>query len=140
MATMEKDQAVAAARQVVFDKVRKSLNKRGVTFDRTARRLREALDATEVVTKFNGGLGGSQRFIYSKRLVAHTIRLQGAKLAAQLLGMEPAEKHEFPDETGKPQQIGALFCDTERAARLIWLLEQAEKRGKKKEGKCKPKP
>lgn len=35
---------------------------------------------------------------------------------------------EFPGEDGKPQKIGGVFSDTERSARLLFLLEQAEKR------------
>ena len=132
---MDKEQAMAAAHQAVNNEVKKILSKQGVTPRKVAKRLREALDATEVVTKFDGGPLGSGSFVYSKKLVSHTIRLQAVKIAAQLLEMEPAQKVEFPDESGKPQNIGAAFGETERSARLLFLLETAEKRAR--EAECK---
>ena len=137
---MDKTAEMAEAWSSALKKTQDALEKRRVTHDLVARRIAQGLNAKEIKPHFDGSPTGSGGWSYSRPLIAHHIRLGWAKLAAQLLEMEPAQKHEFPDETGKPQQIGALFCDTERAARLIWLLEQAEKRGKEKEGKCKPKP
>ena len=90
---------------------------------RVAMRLKQGLDATEQkVFK-----GDEDEIIYSKPLIAHRIRLDSAKLAAQLLEMEPAERHVFPDKDGNPQPLGAVFGDIERSARLIFLLEKAKK-------------
>jgi hypothetical protein len=88
----ENERHMKDAREKTFTVVQKALLKKGVTLCKVATRLREALDAEEVVTKFDGGQFGSQRFLYSKRLVAHNIRLSAAKLAAELLDMMPAEK------------------------------------------------
>jgi hypothetical protein len=54
-------------------------------------------------------------------------------VASKLLPKKYGEKQqvEFPDKDGNPQKIGASFCDTERAARLIYLLELAQKRAVK---------
>ena len=69
--------------------------------------------------------------VVSRRdVVAWGIR-QAARIDAQkLLGAYPSEKIEFPDKHGRPQQIGGVFSDPERAARLIYLIQQAEKRDK----------
>lgn len=120
------------ARTCAFQKAQKALKKKGVTYDRVAQRLKEGLDAHETKAQLDK-LGDWQ---YSKRLVSHGIRLTAVKLAAQLLDMEPAQKVEFPDEHGNPQKIGAALGDIERSARLIFLLEQAEKRAKEA-AKCK---
>lgn len=63
----------------------------------------------------------------------HGVQLKAWIEAAKILNLYPAEKRsvEFPDENGKPQKIGAVFSDTERSARLLFLLEEAEKRAKK---------
>lgn len=45
-------------------------------------------------------------------------------------GYRDKQEVEFPDENGKPQKIGSTFSDTERSARLLFLLERAEKRAK----------
>ena len=67
--------------------------------------------------------------------VAWSVRQNARMDANKLFGHYPSSKVEFPDETGKPQSIGAAFGDTERSARLIYLLEKAEARAR--EAKCK---
>lgn len=132
---MEKDQAIEEAWKDTLKEVQKALKKKGVTYDLIASRIKQGLNAKETHCKFDGGQFGSNQWEYSKGLVAHGARLGWARLAAELLDIKPAERHEFPDENGKPQNLGAAFGDTERSARLIYLLETAEKRAK--EAKCK---
>lgn len=67
--------------------------------------------------------------------VAWSVRQNARMDANKLFGHYPPSRVEFPDETGKPQSIGAAFGETERAARLIYLLEKAEARAR--EAKCK---
>ena len=90
-----------------------------------ARKLKAELNAKE--TKFfqKDGL-----VVESHDVIAWGIR-QAARIDAhKLRGDYPSSKVEFPDVNGKPQNISAVFGETERAARLIYLLEQAEKRAK----------
>lgn len=90
-----------------------------------ARKLKAELNAKE--TKFfqKDGL-----VVESRDVIAWGIR-QAARIDAhKLRGDYPSSKVEFPDANGKPQNISAVFGETERAARLIYLLEQAEKRAK----------
>jgi len=91
-----------------------------------ARRLKKELDAKE--TKYFQYQG---KIISQRNEIAWGIR-QAARIDAQkLLGAYPSEKIEFPDKHGRPQQIdGGIFSDPERAARLIYLIQQAQKRDK----------
>ena len=91
-----------------------------------ARRLKKELDAKE--TKYFQYQG---EIISQRNVTAWGIR-QAARIDAQkLLGAYPSEKIEFPDKHGRPQQIdGGIFSDPERAARLIYLIQQAQKREK----------
>ena len=57
----------------------------------------------------------------------------GVRQAARI----DAQKIEFPDKHGRPQQIGGVFSDPERAARLIYLIQQAQKRDKEAKRKKK---
>ena len=98
-----------------------------------ARRLKKELDAKE--TKYFQYQG---EIISQRNVIAWGIR-QAARIDAQkLLGAYPSEKIEFPDKHGRPQQIdGGIFSDPERAARLIYLIQQAQKRDKAVKGKKK---
>ena len=97
--------------------------KAGLTKSKVLTRVKEGLDATN-------DYGAD-----------HRIRLKSAEIAIELLSMKPVERKqiEFPDENGKPQQIGSLFTDMERATRLVYLMNQAAKRknadGEKRSGK-----
>lgn len=53
-------------------------------------------------------------------------------VAAKLLPRKYGDRNqiEFPDKDGNPQMVGGILGDTERSARLLFLLEQAEKRSK----------
>jgi len=91
-----------------------------------ARRLKKELDAKEIkYFQYQGEI------ISRRNVIAWGIR-QAARIDAQkLLGAYPSEKIEFPDKHGRPQQIdGGIFSDPERAARLIYLIQQAQKREK----------
>jgi len=90
-----------------------------------ARKLKAELNAKE--TKFfqKDGL-----VVESRNVVAWDIRQKARIDAHKLRGDYPADKHVFPDENGRPQSINAPFGETERSARLIYLLETAEKRAK----------
>lgn len=93
------------------------------------KRIAEGLDAHETKTFLDKRTG---EVVYSKPLIAHGTRLKAAEMTMSLFDMMPAErkKVEFPDENGKPQKIGGLFTDMERATRLVYLLDQAAKRKK----------
>jgi len=76
--------------------------------------------------------------VISRRVVVVWGIRQAARIDAQkLLGAYPSEKIEFPDKHGKPQQIGGVISDPERAARLIYLIQQAQKRDKEAKRKKK---
>ena len=105
-----------------------------ITPRRLANKLNIELNAKE--TKFFHKDG---HVIEKKNVIAWGIR-QAARIDAQkLLGAYPSEKIEFPDKYGKPQRIdgGGIFSDPERAARLIYLIQQAQKRDKDAKGKKK---
>lgn len=101
----------------------------GLTKSKVFKRIKEGLDAHMVKATYDKDVGG---FAYSKKLIDHGTRLKAAEMATVLLDLKPAEKKkiEFPDENGKPQKIGGLFTDMERATRLVYLLDQAAKRKK----------
>lgn len=59
------------------------------------------------------------------------VRIDARKwVAAKLLPKKYGDRQqiEFPDKDGNPQAVGGFLGDTERSARLLYLLEQAEKR------------
>ena len=61
------------------------------------------------------------------------IRVDARKwLASKILPKQYGDRNqiEFPDKDGNPQAVGGILGDTERSARLLFLLEQAEKRSK----------
>ena len=90
-----------------------------------ARKLKAELNAKETKIFQKDGF-----VVESRDVIAWGIR-QAARIDAhKLRGDYPSSKVEFPDANGKPQNISAVFGETERAARLIYLLEQAEKRAK----------
>jgi len=70
--------------------------------------------------------------VTAKRTVVNVTARQNARRELhKLRGDYPVEtkKVEFPDENGRPQKIGGgIFTDMERATRLLYLLQQAEKR------------
>lgn len=106
----------------------------GLTPRKALKRLSESLDAVENKVFYDKDRG---RCVVGPDEVAHRIRLDAAKLTTSLLDMMPAEKIQFPGKDGKPQQIGGIFTDMERATRLAYLLTQAAKRKGKK---CKAQP
>ncbi len=93
------------------------------------------LTKSKVLTRVKEGLDAKNDYGAD-----HRIRLKSAEIAIELLSMKPVERKqiEFPDENGKPQKIGSLFTDMERATRLVYLMNQAAKRkadGEKRSGK-----
>lgn len=108
-------EAIAAeAAKYAMKETERLCKKAGLTKSKVLTRVKEGLDATN-------DYGAD-----------HRIRLKSAEIAIELLSMKPVERKqiEFPDENGKPQQIGSLFTDMERATRLVYLLDQAAKRKK----------
>jgi hypothetical protein len=77
---------------------------------------------TKAIKKVSYGQYGRCLELYDKVSVG--------RLIVEIMGLNSSTKIEFPDEHGKPQKISAVFSETERAARLIYLLEQVEKRHK----------
>lgn len=119
----------AEAARYAMKETEKLCKKAGLTKNRVLKRIKEGLDAHMVKATYDKDVGS---FVYSKALIDHGTRLKAAEMATVLLNMKPAEKRqiEFPDENGKPQKIGGLFTDMERATRLVYLLDQAAKRKK----------
>jgi len=99
------------------------LEKAGLTDDYLAERIKQLSEAKE--TKFfqEKGIVTEIREVEALGIQSEMIQF-GAKLKGHL-----AEKHIFPDEKGRPQRLdGGIFSDPERAARLIYLIQQAQKR------------
>jgi hypothetical protein len=118
----------AKAAQIAMEETAKECKKAGLTKSRTLKRIREGLDAFETKATYDRA---ASKFMYSKPLVNHNVRLDAAKMAIELLRMKPPTQVEFPDEHGKPQSInGTVFTDMERATRLVYLMNQAAKRKK----------
>lgn len=109
----------------------KLANRVGLTPRRTLLRIKQGLDATDQKASYDKDRG---KWVYSDPLVAWGARKDYAALAVTVLDMKPSEKVVFPDKDGNPQNIAASFGDTERSARLLYLLEQAEKRMKDANG------
>ena len=127
----------AKAAQIAMEETAKECKKAGLTKSKVLKRIKEGLDAHIVKATYDKDMSG---FAYSKPLIDHNVRLDAAKMAIELLRMNPPKQIEFPDETGKPQRItGDVFTDMERATRLVYLMNQAAKRkkadGKKRSGK-----
>jgi|GEM_PF-3542827 len=63
-------------------------------------------------------------------------KLAALNMAIGIKGIKAPDRQEILDKDGNPQDIGRAFGETERSARIIFLLEQAQKRaeaeGKKK--------
>jgi len=76
------------AGEEVKDEVRRILEEEGVSVRKVAKRLNEALDANEQEAKLNK----EGEFVYSVEMVAHKIRLEGVKLAADMLEMKEPEE------------------------------------------------
>lgn len=57
-------------------------------------------------------------------------KLDAFDLAVSIAGLKAPVKQDvkFPDKDGNPQEIGGMFTDMERAAKLVYLLDQASKR------------
>ena len=128
--------AACAAKEAMRE-TEKLCARAGVTKIRVLKRIREGLDAFETKATYDRA---ASKFMYSKPLVDHNVRLDAAKMAIELLRMKPPTQVEFPDEHGKPQSInGTVFTDMERATRLVYLMNQAAKRkkadGEKRSGK-----
>jgi len=127
----------AKAAQIAMEETAEECKKAGLTKSKVLKRIKEGLDAHIVKATYDKDMSG---FAYSKPLIDHNVRLDAAKMAIELLRMNPPKQIEFPDETGKPQRItGDVFTDMERATRLVYLMNQAAKRkkadGKKRSGK-----
>ena len=127
----------AKAAQIAMEETAKECKKAGLTKSKVLKRILEGLDAHVIKATYDKDMSG---FAYSKPLIDHNVRLDAAKMAIELLRMNPPKQIEFPDETGKPQRItGDVFTDMERATRLVYLMNQAAKRkkadGEKRSGK-----
>jgi len=84
------DQEISiAAAELAQAKTREALRNAGIDEGFVARRLSEAMSATEVKV-FNGRDG----LEYSDHLIDNKTRLEATKFAATLLDMKPAEKHD----------------------------------------------
>jgi len=99
------------------------LEKAGLSDAYLAERIKQLSEAKE--TKFFQEKG---IVIETREVEALGIQSNMIEFATKLKG-HLVEKHIFPDEKGRPQRIdGGIFSDPERAARLIYLIQQAQKR------------
>lgn len=57
-------------------------------------------------------------------------KLTALNMVIGIKGLKAPEKVEFPDKDGNPQSIGKNFTDTELAAQVIFMFEQAAKKQK----------
>lgn len=57
-------------------------------------------------------------------------KLTALNMAIGIKGIKAPERVEFPDKDGNPQSIGKNFTDTELAAQVIFMFEQAAKKEK----------
>jgi hypothetical protein len=108
----------------------------GLTPRKVLRRIKEGLYAKENKIFYDKDRG---RCVVGPDQINHTARAKAVDQAISVFGINAPEKSkiEFPDENGKPQKIGGLFTDMERATRLVYLLTQAAKR---KNAECKTQP
>ena len=99
----------------------------GLTSRLTIKRIREGLNALENKVFYDKDRG---KCVTGPNMINWTARQKAVDQSISLLDLKPAEKRkiEFPDENGKPQKIGGIFTDMERATRLVYLLSQAKKR------------
>jgi len=99
------------------------LEKAGLSDSYLVERIKQLSEAKE--TKFFQEKG---IVIETREVEALGIQSNMIEFATKLKG-HLVEKHIFPDEKGRPQRIdGGIFSDPERAARLIYLIQQAQKR------------
>ena len=108
--------------KIIISPIQQAMDSKGITVKSLVNKLKSELNAKE--TKFFQKDGYVVEF---RNVIAWDVRQRARIDAHKLRGDYPADKHIFPDEAGKPQTI---FGETERSARLIYLLEQAEKRAK----------
>ena len=88
---IDEQKAGVLAGQDVRGIVRDLMTKNGLGIDKLILRLKQATDATEIrVFKDK-----DDAIIYSKKLIAHSIRLDAVKYAFKLLDAEPSSKHEI---------------------------------------------
>lgn len=57
-------------------------------------------------------------------------KLPALNMAIAIKGIKAPEKIQFPDKDGNPQSISKNFSDTELAAQVIFMLEQAAEKEK----------
>lgn len=80
-------QAAEEAQRATLD----ALDKRGITEEFIALRLKQAMDA-KLVKVFKGK---DDDILISDELIDHSTRLDALKFAATLRGMKPSEKHDI---------------------------------------------
>ena len=111
--------------QIIMSPIQQAMDSKGITVKSLVNKLKSELNAKE--TKFFQKDGN---VVESRNVIAWDVRQRARIDAHKLRGDYPADRHIFPDAAGKPQNISTVFGETERSARLIFLLERAEKRAK----------
>jgi len=130
------------------------LTSRGITMESLARDLKRELKAKETkifkvkrglielpnaetkIRRYRTIMATNEEIVIAVSHIAWGVRQSARQDAQKLLNLYPPERHELSGPGGKPVEIGGTLGDIERSARLIFLLEQAEKRAK--DEKCKP--
>jgi len=84
--------------------------------------------SNDEITTEDGRTIENREFINRSKLRVDARKWVAAKLLPRKYG--DRNQIEFPDKDGNPQAVGGILGDTERSARLLFLLEQAEKRSK----------
>jgi hypothetical protein len=123
----EREQLAKESSEITRAETLKACKAAKLTPEKTFKAIAAGLQAHETKATYNKD---DDKFHYSRKLIDHRTRLTAAALAVAVLDLKPPEnkKIEFPDENGKPQQIGGMFTNMERATRLIFLLDQAKKK------------
>lgn len=117
------------AREMAAKKVLSGLKKAGLTRPYYLQIIKECCEATKSISCISGKDAGSGSVDFVD-VPDYRIRLDAVKTIIDLYGDKAPTKQDvkFPDKDGNPQEIGGMFTDMERAAKLVYLLDQASKR------------
>ena len=125
---MENQKEIQAAKHALNETERR-LKRAGLTRSYYLKKLKEFCEATKSVSCVSGKDAGSASVDFVD-VPDYRIQLDAVKTIIDLYGDKAPAKQDvkFPDKDGNPQNIGGMFTDLERAARLAYLLDQAAKR------------
>ena len=122
--------SIQAGKEVISE-TQQALKDAGMGLPRLVVKLGELLDAQKSISCVSGKDAGTKTMDFIE-VPDNATQIKALDMAFELGNHYPPknQKVEFPDANGKPQSIGGLFTDMERATRLVYLLDQAAKRKK----------